>query len=321
MAVKKGTLSIDSENIFPIIKKWVYSDHDIFVRELISNGCDAVTKLKKLDMMGEYELPEDYKAKIEVIVNPEEKTMKFIDNGLGMTAEEVEEYITQIAFSGATQFLEKYKDKTTEDDMIGHFGLGFYSAFMVADEVQIDTLSYKEGASAVHWASQGGTEYEMQEGNKETVGTEIAALADVIWHEHFTPIIGKEQVEYMLSRFQSYPALQDQVLTGYEYYRLLGNRKLCGYMAIRQDQDGRMFLSKLYIAKQYRGRHLAAFLFDFLKNLCRQRNCSAIWLTCNKHNDHSLNVYRHFGFQTIDAQKNDIGNGFFMDDYIMEYRL
>ena len=173
MAVKKGTLSIDSENIFPIIKKWVYSDHDIFVRELISNGCDAVTKLKKLDMMGEYELPEDYKAKIEVIVNPEEKTMKFIDNGLGMTAEEVEEYITQIAFSGATQFLEKYKDKTTEDDMIGHFGLGFYSAFMVADEVQIATLSYKEGASAVHWASQGGTEYEMQEGNKETVGTEI----------------------------------------------------------------------------------------------------------------------------------------------------
>ena len=173
MAVKKGTLSIDSENIFPIIKKWVYSDHDIFVRELVSNGCDAITKLKKLDMMGEYELPEDYKPKIEVIVNPEEKTMKFIDNGLGMTAEEVEEYITQIAFSGATQFLEKYKDKTTEDDMIGHFGLGFYSAFMVADEVQIDTLSYKEGAKPVHWASEGGTEYEMQDGNKTTVGTEI----------------------------------------------------------------------------------------------------------------------------------------------------
>ena len=173
MAVKKGNLSIDSENIFPIIKKWVYSDHDIFVRELVSNGCDAVTKLKKLDMMGEYELPEGYKAKIQVIVNPEEKTMKFIDNGLGMTAEEVEEYITQIAFSGATQFLEKYKDKTTEDEIIGHFGLGFYSAFMVADEVQIDTLSYKEGAAAVHWASRGGTEYEMQEGNKETVGTEI----------------------------------------------------------------------------------------------------------------------------------------------------
>ncbi len=173
MAVKKGNLSIDSENIFPIIKKWVYSDHDIFVREMVSNGCDAITKLKKLDMMGEYELPEGYKPKIQVIVNPEEKTMKFIDNGLGMTADEVEEYITQIAFSGATQFLEKYKDKTTEDDMIGHFGLGFYSAFMVADEVQIDTLSYKEGATPVHWTSQGGTEYEMQDGNKTTVGSEI----------------------------------------------------------------------------------------------------------------------------------------------------
>ena len=170
---KSGSLSINSENIFPIIKKWVYSDHDIFVRELVSNGCDAITKLKKLDMMGEYELPEGYKPKIEVIVNPEEKTMKFIDNGLGMTAEEVEEYITQIAFSGATQFLEKYKDKTTEDDMIGHFGLGFYSAFMVADEVQIDTLSYKEGAKPVHWASEGGTEYEMQEGSRTTVGSEI----------------------------------------------------------------------------------------------------------------------------------------------------
>ena len=173
MGTKRGNLSIDSENIFPIIKKWVYSDHDIFIRELISNGCDAITKLKKLDMMGEYELPEDYKAKIQVIVNPEEKTLKFIDNGLGMTADEVEEYITQIAFSGATQFLEKYKDKTTEDDMIGHFGLGFYSAFMVADEVHIDTLSYREGASPVHWVSDGGTEYEMDEGNKEGVGTEI----------------------------------------------------------------------------------------------------------------------------------------------------
>ena len=173
MAVKKGNLSIDSENIFPIIKKWVYSDHDIFVREMVSNGCDAITKLKKLDMMGEYDIPDGYKPKIQVIVNPEEKTMKFIDNGLGMTADEVEEYITQIAFSGATQFLEKYKDKTTEDDMIGHFGLGFYSAFMVADEVQIDTLSYKEGAVPVHWASQGGTEYEMQDGNRTEVGTEI----------------------------------------------------------------------------------------------------------------------------------------------------
>ena len=173
MTMKKGSLSIDSENIFPIIKKWVYSDHDIFVRELVSNGCDAITKLKKLDMMGEYELPDNYKAKIQVIVNPEEKTLKFIDNGLGMTAEEVEKYITQIAFSGATQFLEKYKDKTTEDEMIGHFGLGFYSAFMVADEVHIDTLSYQNDATAVHWVSEGGTEYEMQDGNKQEVGTEI----------------------------------------------------------------------------------------------------------------------------------------------------
>ena len=173
MAAKKGNLSISSENIFPIIKKWVYSDHDIFVREMISNGCDAITKLKKLDMMGEYQLPDDYKPSIKVEVNPEEKTLKFTDNGLGMTADEVEEYITQIAFSGATEFLEKYKDKTTEDDMIGHFGLGFYSAFMVADEVHIDTLSYKEGAAPVHWVSDGGTEYEMDEGNKDGVGTEI----------------------------------------------------------------------------------------------------------------------------------------------------
>ena len=173
MAAKKGSLSISSENIFPIIKKWVYSDHDIFARELVSNGCDAITKLKKLDMMGEYTLPDDYKGKIQVIVNPEEKTLKFIDNGLGMTADEVEEYITQIAFSGATEFLNKYKDKTTEDDMIGHFGLGLYSAFMVADEVHIDTLSYKEGAKPVHWVSEGGTEYEMEEGDKEEVGSEI----------------------------------------------------------------------------------------------------------------------------------------------------
>ena len=173
MAAKKGSLSISRENIFPIIKKWVYSDHDIFARELVSNGCDAITKLKKLDMMGEYTLPDDYKGKIQVIVNPEEKTLKFIDNGLGMTADEVEEYITQIAFSGATEFLNKYKDKTTEDDMIGHFGLGFYSAFMVADEVHIDTLSYKEGAKPVHWVSEGGTEYEMEEGDKEEVGSEI----------------------------------------------------------------------------------------------------------------------------------------------------
>lgn len=173
MGAKHGNLSINSENIFPIIKKWMYSDHDIFVRELISNGCDAITKLKKLDMMGEYQLPDDYKASIKVVVNPEEKTLKFIDTGIGMTADEVEEYITQIAFSGATEFLEKYKDKTTEDDMIGHFGLGFYSAFMVAEEVHIDTLSYKEGAVPVHWTCDGGTEYDMEEGSKNTVGTEI----------------------------------------------------------------------------------------------------------------------------------------------------
>ncbi|MDO4649347.1 MAG: molecular chaperone HtpG [Eubacteriales bacterium] len=173
MASKRGSLSINSENIFPIIKKWLYSDHDIFVREVVSNGCDAITKLKKLEVMGDYSFPDDYKAKIEVIVDPDNKTLKFIDNGIGMTAEEVEEYITQIAFSGATEFLEKYKDKTTGDQMIGHFGLGFYSVYMVADEVHIDTLSYKDGAQPVHWSCDGGTEYELQEGNKTTVGTEI----------------------------------------------------------------------------------------------------------------------------------------------------
>jgi molecular chaperone HtpG len=173
MSNRTGSLSINSENIFPIIKKWLYSDHDIFARELVSNGCDAITKLKKLEMMGEYTFPEKYKAKIEVIVNPEEKTLKFIDTGLGMTAEEVEEYITQIAFSGATDFLEKYKDKTNDDEMIGHFGLGFYSAFMVADEVHIDTLSYKEGASPVHWECDGGTEYTIDDGSRTAAGTEI----------------------------------------------------------------------------------------------------------------------------------------------------
>ncbi|MBD5459006.1 MAG: molecular chaperone HtpG, partial [Lachnospiraceae bacterium] len=173
MAAKHGNLSINSDNIFPIIKKWLYSDHDIFFRELISNGCDAVTKLKKLDMMGEYALPDGYKAKIQVIVNPEEKTLKFIDNGLGMTADEVEEYINQIAFSGATEFIEKYKDKTNEDQIIGHFGLGFYSAFMVADEVHIDSLSYQDGAAAVHWECDGGTEFDMEEGTRSEIGTEI----------------------------------------------------------------------------------------------------------------------------------------------------
>jgi molecular chaperone HtpG len=173
MSKQTGSLSINSENIFPIIKKWLYSDHDIFVRELISNGCDAITKLAKLEMMGEYTFPEDYKKRIEVIVDPEAKTMKFIDTGLGMTAAEVEEYITQIAFSGATDFLNKYKDKTNDDEIIGHFGLGFYSAFMVADEVHIDTLSWQEGAAPVHWECDGGTEYTIEEGSKTTVGTEI----------------------------------------------------------------------------------------------------------------------------------------------------
>ena len=173
MAEKHGNLSINSDNLFPIIKKWLYSDHDIFYRELISNGCDAITKLKKLDMMGEYQLPADYKPQIQIIVDPDAKTLKFIDNGLGMTADEVEEYINQIAFSGATDFIEKYKDKANDDQIIGHFGLGFYSAFMVADQVTIDTLSYKEGATPVHWACDGGTEFDMTDGTKEGVGTEI----------------------------------------------------------------------------------------------------------------------------------------------------
>ncbi|MCH5274776.1 MAG: molecular chaperone HtpG [Lachnospiraceae bacterium] len=173
MAAKTGSLSINSENIFPIIKKWLYSDHDIFYRELISNGCDAITKLKKLDMMGEYTLPDDYKAKIEVLVDSEKKTLTFKDNGLGMTAEEVEEYINQIAFSGATDFLEKYKDKSNADQIIGHFGLGFYSAFMVAEEVHIDTLSYKPDAKPVHWECDGGTEFSMEEGDRTEVGTTI----------------------------------------------------------------------------------------------------------------------------------------------------
>lgn len=173
MAEKHGSLSINSDNIFPIIKKWLYSDHDIFYRELISNGCDAITKLKKLEMMGEYTVPDNKKNEIKVIVDSQEKTIKFIDTGLGMTGDEVEEYINQIAFSGATDFLEKYKDKTNEDQIIGHFGLGFYSAFMVSNRVVIDTLSYKEGATPVHWECDGGTEFDMEDGSKDTVGTEI----------------------------------------------------------------------------------------------------------------------------------------------------
>ena len=173
MSSKQGSLSITSENIFPVIKKWLYEDHDIFIRELISNGCDAISKLHKLDIMGEVSLPLDYKAKIQVTVNPEDKTLTFVDNGIGMTSEEVDKYINQIAFSGATDFLNKYKDKTSEDQIIGHFGLGFYSAFMVADTVEIDSLSCQEGATAVHWVCDGGTQYQMDEGDYDQVGTKI----------------------------------------------------------------------------------------------------------------------------------------------------
>ncbi len=173
MSKEKGSLSINSENIFPIIKKWLYSDHDIFLRELVSNGCDAITKLRKLEIMGEYQFPEGNHFSIQVIANPTKKTLKVIDNGIGMTADEVREYINQIAFSGATDFLEKYKDKANEDQIIGHFGLGFYSAFMVADKVTIETLSYQDGAKAVYWECSGGTEFEMGDSDKTTVGTEV----------------------------------------------------------------------------------------------------------------------------------------------------
>ena len=170
---KKGSLSITSENIFPVIKKWLYSDHDIFYRELISNGSDAITKLKKLELMGEYERPEDLEYKIQVSVNPTDKTIKFTDNGLGMTEEEIDKYINQIAFSGVQDFMEKYKDKANEDQIIGHFGLGFYSAFMVADKVTIDSRSYQKDAAPVHWESEGGIDFEMGDGDKAEVGTAI----------------------------------------------------------------------------------------------------------------------------------------------------
>ena len=195
MAAKHGSLSINSDNIFPIIKKWLYSDHDIFYRELISNACDAITKLKKLDMIGEYTLSDDFEPKVQVLLNPEEKTIKIIDNGLGLTEEEVEEYINQIAFSGATDFLEKYKDKANEDQIIGHFGLGFYSAFMVADEVHIDSLSYKEGAKPVHWECDGGTEFDMEEGNKKEVGTEITLFLNEDCLEFANEYRAKEVIE------------------------------------------------------------------------------------------------------------------------------
>ncbi len=204
MAEKHGSLSINSDNIFPIIKKWLYSDHDIFYRELISNGCDAITKLKKLEMMGEYTSPENAKNDIRVIIDPEKKTLKFIDTGLGMTAEEVEEYINQIAFSGATDFIEKYKDKANDDQIIGHFGLGFYSAFMVADAVHIDTLSYKEGAAPVHWECDGGTEFDMKEGDRTVVGTEITLFLNEDCLEFCNEYKAREVIQKYCS-FMPYP--------------------------------------------------------------------------------------------------------------------
>lgn len=195
MSNEHGSLSINSQNIFPIIKKWMYSDHDIFYRELISNGCDAITKLKKLDLIGEYEAPEDMDYKLEVLVSPEHKTIKIVDNGIGMTKEEVNEYINQIAFSGAEAFLEKYKDKTNEDQIIGHFGLGFYSAFMVAEKVTIDTLSYQDGAAAVHWECDGGTEYDMSESSRTTLGTEITLYLNEDSYEFANEYKAREVIE------------------------------------------------------------------------------------------------------------------------------
>lgn len=192
---EKGSLSINSENIFPIIKKWLYSDHDIFLRELISNGCDAITKMKKLEIMGEVSLPEDNEWKVTVKVSPEEKTVTIIDNGIGMTADEVKQYINQIAFSGAQAFVEKYKDKTNEDCIIGHFGLGFYSAFMVAHKVTIDTLSYKEGEPAVHWESEEGVDFEMAEGSRTERGTEITLYLNEDSYEFSNEYRAKEVIE------------------------------------------------------------------------------------------------------------------------------
>ena len=192
---KHGSLSISSENIFPVIKKWLYSDHDIFYRELISNGCDAITKLKKLDVVGEYSLPDDYKPQINIVLSPENKTIKITDNGIGMTSDEVEEYINQIAFSGATDFLEKYKDKADKEQIIGHFGLGFYSAFMVADEVHIDTLSFTEGAEAVHWECDGGTEFSIKPSDKKEVGTTITLFLNEDCLEFANEYRAREVVE------------------------------------------------------------------------------------------------------------------------------
>ena len=195
MSKEHGNLSINSQNIFPIIKKWMYSDHDIFYRELVSNACDAITKLKKLSMIGEYEAPDDIEYKVEIKLSAKDKTIKIIDNGIGMTKEEVDEYINQIAFSGAEAFLEKYKDKANDDQIIGHFGLGFYSAFMVADQVTIDTLSFKDGAESVHWSCNGGTEYDISEGTKTTPGTEITLYLNEDSYEFANEYKAKEVLD------------------------------------------------------------------------------------------------------------------------------
>ena len=222
--MKQGSLSIDSENIFPIIKKWLYSDHDIFLRELISNGCDAITKLKKLDIMGEYDLPDDYEPKINIEFSAENKTLSITDNGLGMTAEEVEEYINQIAFSGATDFLEKYKDKSNEDQIIGHFGLGFYSAFMVSDEVHIDTLSWQDGATAVHWECDGGTEYAMDEGSRDAIGTTITLFLNEDCLEFSNEYRLREVIEKYCS-FMPYPIYLNKENAEPEYETILPEEK------------------------------------------------------------------------------------------------
>ena len=195
MSKEHGNLSINSQNIFPIIKKWMYSDHVIFYRELVSNACDAITKLKKLSMIGEYEAPDDIEYKVEIKLSAKDKTIKIIDNGIGMTKEEVDEYINQIAFSGAEAFLEKYKDKANDDQIIGHFGLGFYSAFMVADQVTIDTLSFKDGAESVHWSCDGGTEYDISEGTKTTPGTEITLYLNEDSYEFANEYKAKEVLD------------------------------------------------------------------------------------------------------------------------------
>ena len=224
MSMKQGSLSIDSENIFPIIKKWLYSDHDIFLRELISNGCDAITKLKKLDIMGEYDLPDDYEPKINIEFSAENKTLSITDNGLGMTAEDVEEYINQIAFSGATDFLEKYKDKSNEDQIIGHFGLGFYSAFMVSDEVHIDTLSWQDGATAVHWECDGGTEYAMDEGSRDAIGTTITLFLNEDCLEFSNEYRLREVIEKYCS-FMPYPIYLNKENAEPEYETILPEEK------------------------------------------------------------------------------------------------